>query len=87
MEPRSPTRCSRSARSTRGGYLTNGQPGTWRTILVQGNDGTDRTITFGNQYLGDVPAITDCDSVRWYLLMIFCVSTSHFVISAKRAKG
>jgi hypothetical protein len=69
------------------GNPTNGQPGTWRTILVQGNDTTDRTITFGNQYLGEVPTITDCDSGRWYLLTIHCVSASHFVVSSKRANG
>jgi hypothetical protein len=50
---------------------TNGQPGTWRTIYVIGNDTTDRTITFGNQFDGDIPTITDCDSTRAYLLMIF----------------
>ena len=66
---------------------SNGQPGTWRTILVQGNDTTDRTITFGNQYLGDTPTITDCDSGTWYLLMIYCATTSHFVVSSKKAKG
>lgn len=67
------------------GNPTNAQEGTWRTILVQGNDGTDRTITFGTQYLGDLPTITDCDSGRWYLLMIFCVNPGHFVVSSKRA--
>lgn len=66
---------------------TNGQPGTWRTIMVQGNDGTDRTITFGNQFLGEVPTITDCDSAKWYLLTIFCYTTTHFVVSAKVAKS
>jgi hypothetical protein len=65
---------------------TNGQPGTWRTIMVQGNDGTDRTITFGNQFLGEVPTIADCDSAKWYLLTIFCYTASHFVVSAKVAK-
>lgn len=68
------------------GNPTNGQPGTTRTLLVQGNDGTDRTLTFGNQYLGDVPGITDCDSARWYLITIFCISTTHFVASKKVAK-
>jgi hypothetical protein len=56
------------------GNPTNGQPGTYRTILVQGNDGTDRTITFGNQFLGDVPAVADCDSGKWYLLTIRCIT-------------
>jgi hypothetical protein len=69
------------------GNPTNGQPGTWRTILVQGNDGTDRTITFGNQFLGAVPTITDCDNNKWYLLMIFCVTTTHFVVSKQVAKS
>jgi len=69
------------------GNPTNGQPGTWRTILVQGDDTTDRTITFGAQYLGEVPTITDCDSGRWYLISIYCVTSSHFVASSKRAKG
>ncbi len=69
------------------GNPTNGQIGTWRTILVQGNDATDRTITFGANYLGEVPTITDCDSGRWYLLAIYCVTTSHFVVSSKRALG
>lgn len=67
------------------GNPTNGQPGTWRTIYVIGNNTTDRTITFGNQFLGDVPTITDCDNGRAYLLMIFCRTTSHFVVSSKRA--
>jgi hypothetical protein len=54
---------------------------------VQGNDATDRTITFGNQFLGEVPTITDCDNGRWYLLSIYCHGTTHFVASAKRANG
>lgn len=69
------------------GNPTNGQPGTWRTIYVLGNSATDRTITFGNQYLGEVPTITDCDSGRAYLLMIYCHSTTHFVVSSKKALG
>ena len=69
------------------GNPTNGQIGTWRTILVQGNDATDRTLTFGNQYFGEIPTITDCDSGRYYLLSIFCVTATHFVVSSKRALG
>lgn len=69
------------------GNPTNGQPGTFRTILVQGNDATDRAITFAANFLGEVPTITDCDSTRWYLLTIFCVTTSHFVVSSKKAFG
>jgi hypothetical protein len=67
------------------GNPTNGQPGTYRTILVQGNDATDRTVTFGNQFLGDVPTITDCDSTKWYLLTIRCVTATHFVVVSQVA--
>lgn len=66
---------------------TNGRPGTRRTVLVQGNDGTNRTITFDDEYLGTVPTITDCDDAKWYLLTIFCVSATHFVVSSQVAKG
>lgn len=68
------------------GNPTNGQIGTFRTILVQGNDATARTITFGNQFLGAVPTITDCTSTKWYLLTLFCVSTTHFVVTSVQAK-
>ncbi|GAA4108882.1 hypothetical protein ACFFTN_01475 [Aminobacter aganoensis] len=68
------------------GNPTNGQPGTYRTILIQGNDTTDRTITFGNQFLGDVPTITDCDSTKWYLLTIRCITTTHFAVSSQVVK-
>lgn len=69
------------------GNPTNGKPGTTRTILVQGNDATDRTITFGNEYLGSIPTVSDCDNGRWYLLTIFCVTASHFVVQSVKAKG
>lgn len=66
---------------------TNGQVRTWRTLLVKGNSSTDRTITFGTQYLGAVPTITDCDDATWYLLTIVCITTTHFAVSAKKVKG
>jgi len=66
---------------------TGGVPGTYRTILVKGNDATDRVITFDTQFLGEVPAITDCDSARWYMLTIMCITSTHFVVSSKRALG
>lgn len=64
------------------GNPTNGQPGTYRTILVQGNDGTDRTITFGNQFGGDIPGLTDCDNVKKYLLTIYCKTSTQFIVTA-----
>lgn len=69
------------------GNPTNGQPGTWRTIYVVGNDATARTITFGNQFLGELPTINDATSTKGYLLTIYCRTTTHFVVSAKRALG
>lgn len=64
---------------------TNGQPGTWRSIIVQGNDSTDRTITFGTQFGGELPVITDCDNAKWYELIIRCVTATHFLVSARDA--
>ena len=67
------------------GNPTNGQPGTYRSIVVKGNNSSERTITFGNQFGGEVPEITDCTSTKWYLVHIRCVTASHFVASAQDA--
>jgi hypothetical protein len=64
---------------------TNGQPGTWRLIIVAGNDATSRTITFGNQFGGTPPTITDCTSTKKYALMILCVTSTSFLVSAMDA--
>jgi hypothetical protein len=66
---------------------TNGQPGTYRSILVAGNNTTDRTITFGNQYLGTVPTITDCDDTKNYLITIMCITSTWFSATAKKVLG
>jgi hypothetical protein len=58
-------------------------PGQTRFIYVVGNDTTDRTITFGNQFF-DVPTITDCDSGQPYLLVITCLTTDKFTVSARK---
>lgn len=65
---------------------TNGQPGTFRTIYVVGASGT-RTVGFGNQFLGEVPTITDVTTTKGYLLTIACITSTHFVVSSKRALG
>lgn len=67
------------------GNPTNGIPGTWRSIIVQGNDATERTITFGSNYGGEVPEITDCSATQWYEIIIRCVTTTHFIASARDA--
>jgi hypothetical protein len=69
------------------GNPTNGQPRTTRTVLVKGSTTTDRTLSFGNQYLGTLPVIVDVDNTRWYLLTIFCISSTHFVVTSVKAYG
>lgn len=64
------------------GNPTNGQPGTYRTVLVQGNDGTSRTLSFGNQYGGEVPGLTDITSTQKYLVTIYCKSSTQFLVTA-----
>lgn len=64
------------------GNPTNGHPGTVRTVYVVGNHGTDRTLTFGNQYGGELPTLADIDSAKAYVLTILCVTTTHFVVTA-----
>lgn len=69
------------------GNPTNGQPGTFRTIEIFGNDGTSRTLTFGNQYLNVLPVLTDIKSTQPYLLTIFCESASVFIVTATKARN
>lgn len=69
------------------GNPTNGKPGTWRTVYVAGNDATLRTLAFGANFLGEVPALNDITLGKNYLISIYCQGTSHFVASAKRAIG
>jgi len=67
------------------GNPTNGIPGTWRTILVKGSSSTEREITFGNQFGGEVPEITDVTDTKWYQIFLYCVSATHFLASARDA--
>lgn len=66
---------------------TNGQVGTWRTILVKGNNTTDRTITFDSHFLGEVPTIIDCDSTNWYALDMQMIATDHFSVTARKVRS
>lgn len=65
---------------------TNIQTGTWRTIWVQGNDGTDRTISLGAGYLGTQVAawnaLTFNSSTKRYILPLFALSTSAVLVGA-----
>lgn len=69
------------------GNPTNGIPGQWRTVLVSGDSTTDRTLSFGNQYGGTLPTLTDIDDVKWYLLSLYCVSATHFLVASKDASA
>lgn len=64
------------------GNPTNEIPGTWRTVLVQGNSATDRTLIFGNEYGGEVPTLEDIDNTKKYLLMIYCKAAGEFLVTA-----
>lgn len=65
---------------------SNAQPGTYRTVLVKGNDATLRQISFGAAFMGDVPTLTDVSSSKWYDITIKCITTSHFTASSKLAR-
>lgn len=69
------------------GNPTNGQPGTYRTILVKGDGATGWELIFGNQYLGQIPDVVAITDTTWYLLTIRCITTSHFIVSAHLALG
>lgn len=69
------------------GNPTNVIAGQTRYLLLKGNDGTDRTPTFASNYKGDLPAITDVDNTRWYLLTLVAIATDHIVVSSMRALG
>lgn len=64
------------------GNPTNEIPGTFRTILVEGDTTTDRTLSFGSEYGGTTPTLTDIDSTKKYLLTIFCKSAGQFLVTA-----
>lgn len=72
------------------GNPTNGIPGTFRSVLVKGDAATSpataRTLTFGNQYGGSLPTLTDIDDHKFYLLTIFCISSTHFVVTSTDAR-
>jgi hypothetical protein len=63
------------------GNPTNGQPGTFRTIHVTSDGGPD-ALTFGNQYGGSPPVLTDISTTKSYTLFVFCKTTTQFLVSA-----
>jgi len=55
----------------------NGIPGTWRTIIMVGNNATDRSPSFGTQFEVS-PSLTDVNSTTAYLVSIYCITASRF---------
>lgn len=64
------------------GNPTNAKPGQVRYIQLSAVSGT-RALIFGNQYLGELPTLVDVSTTKNYLLTIFCVTASHFIVTAK----
>jgi hypothetical protein len=66
------------------GNPTNLQAGTWRTIWIQGNDGTDRTITLSGNYLGPNVAtwnaLTFNSSTKRYIMSIYSLNGASAVL-------
>lgn len=59
---------------------TGGIPGTFRTIIIKGSSSTERALTFGNQFGGELPTVTDITSTKWYAVTIMCRTSSHFIV-------
>lgn len=66
------------------GNPTNLQAGTWRTIWIQGNDGTDRTLTLGANYVGPHVAtwnaLTFNSTTKRYIMSIYGLNGASTVI-------
>lgn len=61
---------------------TNASPGEWRFINVKGNNASARTLTFASGYGSGKPTLTDITATKNYLLKIYCVSPTLFVVEA-----
>jgi hypothetical protein len=66
------------------GNPTNIQIGTWRTIVVQGNDAAERTLSFGSNYRGATQSITriSTDLGERALIPIFGWTSSLAIVGA-----
>lgn len=61
------------------GNPTNEIPGTWRTVYVVSDGGPD-TLTFGTEYGGTPPTLTDITTTQAYLLNIYCRAAGQFLV-------
>lgn len=63
------------------GNPSNAVPGTWRTVLVKSDGGPDE-LTFAANYKGTPPTLDDLTTSQYYLITIYCYTTSHFIVSS-----
>lgn len=61
---------------------TNGIPGVVYSVEIYASAATERTITFGNQYVGDLPEIKVTNAVG-FMVYIYCVNSTKFTVSEK----
>lgn len=59
--------------------------GTTRYVFIRSNSGTQRTITFGSNFKGDLPTLDDVTNTKWYLLSLVAYSATHIVVTAVEA--
>lgn len=59
---------------------TNGQPGTVRYLRLLGNNSTQRSISFGNQFTGALPD-RSVNNAQRCILVIVCETTTSFTVT------
>ena len=61
---------------------TNVIPGSTRSVTVKASTSTERTITFGNQYKGDLPTVA-VTNAAFVTLFLYAVSATEILVSDK----
>ena len=61
---------------------TNVIPGSTRSVTVKANTSAERTITFGNQYKGDLPTVA-VTNAAFVTLFLYAVSATEILVSDK----
>lgn len=59
---------------------TNVVPGTTRAVRIAGNSSTDRTISWGSYYIGNIPDGI-VDNTTYWLVLLFAVSATEIFVS------
>lgn len=58
---------------------TNVISGTTRYAFIRASSSTERTITFGSNFKGDLPTLDDVTDEKWYLVSLIAYSPTHIV--------